>query len=303
MNATAALADRYGGALCGVHAARALRRAAVPGVAAILAVAASVAMAATYTVSPLGDDSGPGTEAAPWKTLRKAAAAVQPGDTVRIRAGEYFVGPTWRVSRAGEADRPITYRAHGDGEVRITGSTVLPASGWGKGGNRIFNNVFFGGGKRGGISLNSPDNLVAHNTFVDSTYGVGFHRGQAGNRVVNNVFQGAARAFLIWPEEALPQTLDHNLYHAASPRWQRDGASFDAFAEYQQAAGETHSLCADPLLRAPSAGDARPAPGSPAVDAGAALAEVPADFGGVLRPQGAACDLGAYEQRPVPQER
>jgi hypothetical protein len=87
-------------------------------------------LAATYNVAPNGDDSAPGTETKPWKTLRHAAASVQPGDTVRIKAGEYFVGPTWIVRKAGTADKPITYKA--DGEVRITGSTVLPADKWTK---------------------------------------------------------------------------------------------------------------------------------------------------------------------------
>ena len=84
----------------------------------------------TYFVAPDGDDSRAGTESQPWKTLRKAAAAVQPGDTVRIKAGEYFVGPTWIVSRAGTAESPITYGAFGDGEVRITGSSLLRSEKW-----------------------------------------------------------------------------------------------------------------------------------------------------------------------------
>jgi hypothetical protein len=38
-----------------------------------------------------------------------------------------------------------------------------------------------------------------------------------------------------------------------------------------------------------------PQPGSPAIDAGECLAEVPSDQRGVARPQGAACDIGAVE--------
>jgi len=471
------------------------------------------APAATYCVATDGDDSGPGTEARPWKTLQKAASAVQPGDTVRIRPGEYFVGPTWRVGRAGTAERPITYQAHGDGEVRITAARVLPAEGWthvkdkvystpiretamavfrgdlplhgpgerakifavadlipnsffvsgqtlyvwladgsnpkdsvmraapghvvslydchytvfdgltveygfngikdqgkathhitirkctirtiasqgiqpvardcmiegnlfqkigsnkyehgiygsrpgtiirnnvfeeiagagihqyhqgdppaggecefygnvfrkprkmttrtggsgggyyldiiawGQGGNRIYNNLFYGEGKRGGISLNSVDNLVACNTFVGSTYGVGFHKGKAGNRVLNNLFQDAVRPFIAWPADALPQTVDYNLYHntGGAGRWERGGVAYREFRAYQGASGEAHSLLADPRLARPS--DARPKAGSPAIDAGVPLKEVGTDLEGVARPQGAACDLGAYEHR------
>ncbi|MBM4016806.1 MAG: DUF1565 domain-containing protein [Planctomycetes bacterium] len=471
------------------------------------------AIAATYVVAPGGNDSNPGTEAAPWKTLQKAVASVQEGDTVRIKAGEYFVGPTLTVRQAGTAEKPITYQAYGDGEVRITNSSALPADGWthvkgsiystpisrgavaafrnaaplhapgdratifsvddmipnsfyvsgqtlyvwledgsdpknsrmrvapghvislrechysvfdglaveygfngikdqgktthhitirrciirsiasqgiqpvagdcviennlfqmigsnkyehgiygsrpgtiirnnvfeeiagagihqfhqgeppagggcefsgnvfrkprrmtqrsspsggayyvdiiawGEGGNRIFNNVFYGEGKRAGISLNSVNNLVTHNTFIGSRSAVSFHNGKAGNRVLNNIVQDAPRSFLIWPANAMPQTLDYNLYYNASgaPRWERDGAAYLTFDEYQKAAGETHSRCVDPLLAGPA--DAHLKAGSPAIDAGVALKEVAADKDGAARPQGAACDIGAYEYR------
>jgi len=479
-----------------------------------LAAEGRLALAATYCVAPSGSDSNPGTEAQPWKTLPKASASVRPGDTVRIRAGEYFVGPTWRVSRAGTAESPITYRAFGDGEVRITGSSLLapgkwthlkgaiysvpidqpvlavfrgayalhgpgdrakifsvddmipnsfyvsaktlyvwledgsdpkdsamraapghvvslydchytvfdgltvaygfngikdqgkathhvvirncvirsiasqgiqpvakdciiernlfqkigsnkfehgiygsqpgtiirgnvfeeiggagihqfhqgdpPAGGgcefsgnvfrkprkmtmrpgssgrnpyyvdiiaWGQGSNRIYNNVFYGEGKRGGISLNSTGNHVYHNTFLGSANGIEFHAGKTGNQVINNIFQDAARSFLVWPTKALPQTLDCNLYYNASgsPRWERSGVAYRTFSAYQQAAGEAHSRQTDPGLV--GAADARLRAGSPAIDAGVTLSEVSADFDGVARPQGAACDIGAYEYK------
>ena len=101
----------------------------IPKLLLLLALAPG-ARAATCCVATNGSDADAGTEARPWQTLRKAAASVQPGDTVRIRAGTYFVGPTWIVNRAGTAERPIAYRAFGDGEVRITGASVLPAEAW-----------------------------------------------------------------------------------------------------------------------------------------------------------------------------
>jgi len=473
------------------------------------------ATAATYYVAPQGDDSSPGTEAQPWKMLQKAAAAVQPGDTVRIRAGEHFVGAGLNVTRAGTADRPITYQAYGDGEVRITNSTSLPSGAWthvkgsiystpisrpalcvfqndtplyfsgnpikissveemianssyksgttlyvwledgsdpknsamrvspgnainlsdchhnvfdgltveygytafkvqrdtthhitirdcrlrsignqgiqpvardcviennlfqkigsnkhqhgiygsqprtivrhnvfeemagcgihqfhqgdppagggcefygnvfrrplrmtipatpsskiyyyvdivasGEGDNKIYNNVFYGEGKRSGVHLSSGGNRIYHNTFVDCASAIQFKTGNTGNHVINNIFQDAARTFLDWPSGALPQTLDYNLYYNASaaPQWERDGVAHKTFTAYQQASGETHSLYADPRLL--GAADARPRPGSPAVDAGVALKDVPADFSGMARPQGGACDIGAYEHRP-----
>jgi len=58
-------------------------------VAAAALIPAGTAAAGTYYVATGGDDAGPGTQAKPWKTLQHAAEKVQPGDVVRIAAGEY----------------------------------------------------------------------------------------------------------------------------------------------------------------------------------------------------------------------
>lgn len=95
-------------------------------------IAGQLAQASTFFVATNGADSNPGTEEQPWLSLKKAAASVKAGDTVRIRTGDYFVGPTWRVQNAGTAEQRITYQAFGDGEVRITGASVVPATAWTK---------------------------------------------------------------------------------------------------------------------------------------------------------------------------
>ncbi len=170
---------------------------------------------------------------------------------------------------------------------------------WGQGNNLIYNNIFYGQGKRGGISLNSINNRVYHNTFVGSAYGVEFHSSKTGNRVINNIVQDAATSFLIWPAKALPQALDYNIYHSAvgPVRWQRDGVAYQTFSAYQQAGGEAHSRYQDPGLV--GAADARLRPGSPAIDASTAVDFVAVDAAGVARPQGPACDIGAYEAKAV----
>lgn len=113
--------------------------------------------------------------------------------------------------------------------------------------------------------------------------------------MLNNIVQDAVKSFLIWPAKALPQTLDSNLYYnaTAAPRWERNGVAYPTFAAYQQAAGETHSRYATPQFVGPA--DAHLQPGSPAIGADAAQPEVTVDIEGVARPQGAACDIGAYE--------
>jgi hypothetical protein len=78
-----------------------------------------------YFVSPTGNDSGPGTDAAPWRTLQRAADAVRAGDTVTVRAGTYSAGFDLRTD--GTAASRITFRA--DPGVTITGRNARTADG------------------------------------------------------------------------------------------------------------------------------------------------------------------------------
>jgi MYXO-CTERM domain-containing protein len=81
--------------------------------------AGSAAHANTWHVATTGNDSNAGTAASPWRTIQRAATAVQPGDTVTIHAGTYtgFV-----VNARGTAAAPIAFVA--DGEVRIDGAAT-----------------------------------------------------------------------------------------------------------------------------------------------------------------------------------
>ena len=272
-------------------------------------------------MTPDGDDSHAGTESQPWKTLREAAAAVQPGDMVRIKAGDYFVGPTWIVNRAGTAKSPITYRAFGDGEVRITGSSLLPPEkmdtrqgrhvstsldgrSWpcsdlthclGPGRQSDLQQRFL---RRGKAGRNQPEldrqpRLPQHIRRFHVCRRVS--PGQGGEPCTEQHRPGCRRSLLVWPDKALPQTLDRNLYYnaAAALRWERDDVAYQAFADYQQAAGETHSRDAAPQLVGPA--DAHLQTDSPAIDVGLAQNEVTVDIEGVCALQAAACDIGAYE--------
>ena len=80
----------------------------------------------TYYVAPGGDDSQPGTEAQPWRTIQKAADTLVAGETVYIKAGTYAeqVIP----QNSGSAGNYITYAAYPGDVVTIDGSTIsLPA--------------------------------------------------------------------------------------------------------------------------------------------------------------------------------
>ena len=71
---------------------RMTRRTWLVSVAACIAVMASggwTASARDIHVSEAGSDSGPGTEARPYRTINQAASVAQPGDTVLVHGGTY----------------------------------------------------------------------------------------------------------------------------------------------------------------------------------------------------------------------
>jgi surface-anchored protein len=82
--------------------------------------------AADYYVSPDGSDRNDGrTIDTPFKTIRKAASVVQPGDTVMLRGGvynEYNVIDAWR--RSGEPGKPITFMSYPGERAIVDGSHV-----------------------------------------------------------------------------------------------------------------------------------------------------------------------------------
>ncbi len=55
----------------------------------------------TYFVSPTGNDSNPGTEAAPFYSLSKAVALAQPGNVIYMRGGTYPYTSTITIDRSG----------------------------------------------------------------------------------------------------------------------------------------------------------------------------------------------------------
>ncbi|MBM4027774.1 MAG: DUF1565 domain-containing protein [Planctomycetes bacterium] len=176
---------------------------------------------------------------------------------------------------------------------------------WARDENWVYNNVFYGEGKKRAISMTQSANLVFHNTLVGCAVAVGLGPQSKENDVRNNIFVDCER-FIDWPAEAMPQkTLDYNIYWSTSgsPKWQHAGKEYATFEEYQKVAGEAHSRYVDPGLVGPA--DAHLKAGSPAIDAGAApqvgsgsaQKEITEDIDGTPRPQGRACDIGAHEYK------
>jgi hypothetical protein len=112
---------------------------------AVIAAPGFSAPAREYHVSAKGSDANTGAEAAPFRTIGKAAEAAYAGDIITVHAGTYreWVNPP----RGGESDgRRIVYRAAPGETVEIKGSE--PAAGWQKVGGTVWKltlpNSFFG---------------------------------------------------------------------------------------------------------------------------------------------------------------
>ena len=83
--------------------------------------------AADLHVAINGDDTHPGTAAAPLRTIQRAADLAQPGDVITVHAGVYreSINPP----RGGESDaRRIIYQAASGDKVEVKGSEVV--KGW-----------------------------------------------------------------------------------------------------------------------------------------------------------------------------
>ncbi|MBN1673949.1 MAG: right-handed parallel beta-helix repeat-containing protein [Kiritimatiellae bacterium] len=169
---------------------------------------------------------------------------------------------------------------------------------WSRDHNWVYNNVFYGEGKRAALSVKTSGNRILNNTFVGCRSGIELAGKSGGNLIRNNIFVDGG-AFVDSRAGLPPSTLDHNVYHrtGGTPLWRVGGVTYASFAEYQRGTGgEANSRWADPRLV--GSADAHLRAGSPAIDTGFAIPEVTSDKDGASRPQGAAPDIGAYEFQP-----
>jgi hypothetical protein len=78
-----------------------------------------------WFVSPTGNDANPGTIAAPFATLNKAIAVVQPGNIIYMRGGIYLPNATIRITNSGTAGSRIQLLAY-PGETPYLNFTNQP---------------------------------------------------------------------------------------------------------------------------------------------------------------------------------
>lgn len=63
-----------------------------------------------FVIAPNGSDANSGTASSPWRTIAKAASALQAGQRVFVRAGTY--SEALNPARSGTASAPITFAAY-----------------------------------------------------------------------------------------------------------------------------------------------------------------------------------------------
>jgi hypothetical protein len=87
---------------------------------------------AKYVDAAQGRNNNPGTEAAPWQSIRHALTQLQPDDTLYLRSGVFYENVT--VSLAGRVDAPITIRSYPGEQAIIDGGLreffEVPADAW-----------------------------------------------------------------------------------------------------------------------------------------------------------------------------
>jgi hypothetical protein len=81
--------------------------------------------ASEFYVSPRGDDSNPGTEKAPWRTIQHAADVATAGSTVNVRGGTYEERVTINVS-GNASDGYVTFRSYPGETAILDGEHLVP---------------------------------------------------------------------------------------------------------------------------------------------------------------------------------
>ncbi len=134
-------------------------------------------------VSPDGDDTNPGTEVAPWRTLGHAADTAQTGDTVCLHAGTYVEAETVSFTRSGDADVPITF-ASAPGELATIEGSLYVTDGVSY---LNFIGLVVGGFRIWGVSLqgNNHHILFSNLEVIGGEAGFHFTEGESGQAPSN----------------------------------------------------------------------------------------------------------------------
>lgn len=109
---------------------------------AVVAMASNAAWSVDYYVAPSGDDNAAGSREAPFRTLRKAIEAAEPGSTIYLQGGvhkpqesdimlqgaERVYSVLFSLDEDGTPDKPITITSYPGERAVIDLSEVKPAA-------------------------------------------------------------------------------------------------------------------------------------------------------------------------------
>jgi hypothetical protein len=139
-------------------------------------------------VAASGNDANAGSESAPFATIQKAIDVVQPGETVRVAAGNYTITrPISILNKKATKDKPITLEgvnkpvlrwAGGvidgfDGVVTVRGSSHIIVRGL-----RIENSGLFG------VLAQETDSVTIENNVIDTSIASGIAYFTGSNAIV-----------------------------------------------------------------------------------------------------------------------
>ncbi|MBP2327625.1 hypothetical protein JOF56_008010 [Kibdelosporangium banguiense] len=122
-------------------------------------------------VSPVGDDSGPGTREQPFATVERARAEAEPGAVVNLRGGTYRLTEPF-VLRA--EDSGVTYQAYEGEEVVISGGRRITE--WNGGGEGVrtadvaglaFRQLYVSGRRAARASVDLTEKMTRTDTGYD----------------------------------------------------------------------------------------------------------------------------------------
>ena len=137
----------------------------------------------SYYVSPSGNDSNPGTQTQPWKTIQKAANTLGAGDTVMVMAGDY--PQRISITKSGSSSAPIIYRAQGQVTMKgfNVGASYVTIDGFEVSSTDY---VSWSYSSSAGIYVTGNGNVIQNNYIHDATMsGIDVASG-SGNTVINN---------------------------------------------------------------------------------------------------------------------
>jgi parallel beta-helix repeat protein len=165
----------------------------------------------------------------------------------------------------------------------------------------IENNLIYKNGTRGkwchrkikdggvGLYLDPGSGNTLRNNIIFNNW-TGLYIGDPNNKVLNNTFYGNSHGGLKADNPSATNiSVKNNIFFKNSP-YDFKGSGLVM----------SHNLTTDPKFVNTSGGNFQLQSGSPAINAGVTLTDVPCDFDGNGRPAGSAYDIGAYEYGGTP---